>query len=301
MATITVLLCCRGGSCDLAARPARWPSDVLNATARTTPTVCAPPTSLYLSGSANSLSLLHARRCPFLALDVALANVALPHRPAELVLVADDPPILALTPTVLQPARLARLGLPLSPGSSGRRRGRLARPRGLGRCLRRRCPTRQNQPRVQVSPAETDLAWCSSQTRADGGLSHADKLVTLPANLRQYQTPQFISDLLHLLRRLRIPCWSSPDMHVANVKIFKVSGSLTNAVFFVSYQPAAIDPSADPHQPLRRASSSLSGSTPSVSSFDPADAATLVSLSILLDVGSYKASPDPADLQHSVS
>ncbi|RDB28433.1 putative choline kinase [Hypsizygus marmoreus] len=63
------------------------------------------------------------------------------------------------------------------------------------------------------------------------GLRHAK--VKLEA--RQYKTENFILQLLACLRTLRVPFWSTAEIAPGNVKIHKVSGSLTNAVFFVSH------------------------------------------------------------------
>lgn len=53
---------------------------------------------------------------------------------------------------------------------------------------------------------------------------------------RKYKTPHFAADVLYILRdELRISSWRSNLLAVSDVRIHKVSGSLTNAVFFVSY------------------------------------------------------------------
>lgn len=51
---------------------------------------------------------------------------------------------------------------------------------------------------------------------------------------RRYKTAAFTEQLLSVLRSLRIPTWSHHGITPEAVKIYKVSGSLTNAVFFVS-------------------------------------------------------------------
>ncbi|KAF5384729.1 hypothetical protein D9757_006211 [Collybiopsis confluens] len=50
----------------------------------------------------------------------------------------------------------------------------------------------------------------------------------------QYKTPSFLLQLLDCIRALNIPSWTRPKISVQDIQIFKVSGSLTNAVFFVS-------------------------------------------------------------------
>jgi choline kinase len=56
---------------------------------------------------------------------------------------------------------------------------------------------------------------------------------------RQYKSTSFAQDLLHLLATLRIATWGpSPSLTPRAIKIHKVSGSLTNAVFFISHPSA---------------------------------------------------------------
>ena len=51
---------------------------------------------------------------------------------------------------------------------------------------------------------------------------------------RRYKTAPFAEQLLEILRTIRTPSWSEPEIVPTMVSIQKVSGSLTNAVFFVS-------------------------------------------------------------------
>ncbi|KAL7409613.1 kinase-like domain-containing protein [Mrakia frigida] len=93
----------------------------------------------------------------------------------------------------------------------------------------------------------------------DGVSVEGVKHVELDLEAKQYQTPAFHSDVLLLLRRLRIIHWCSRDMRPSNLKIVKVSGALTNSVFFVSYQPTpegAGTPDEGPHAPQRGFSTS---------------------------------------------
>ncbi|KAJ3556865.1 hypothetical protein NM688_g1790 [Phlebia brevispora] len=62
------------------------------------------------------------------------------------------------------------------------------------------------------------------------GLRHASG--TLEA--RRYKTPEFAEHLLSILHALRMPVWCNHEITPQTLKIQKVSGSLTNAVFFVS-------------------------------------------------------------------
>lgn len=51
---------------------------------------------------------------------------------------------------------------------------------------------------------------------------------------RRYKTQGFAEQLLDIIHALRLASWSHQDITVPTLKIQKVSGSLTNAVFFVS-------------------------------------------------------------------
>ena len=50
----------------------------------------------------------------------------------------------------------------------------------------------------------------------------------------RYKSTAFAEKLIDVLRTLRVPHWSGKELTSQNVEINKVSGSLTNAVFFVS-------------------------------------------------------------------
>ncbi|KAI0724275.1 kinase-like protein [Cerioporus squamosus] len=62
------------------------------------------------------------------------------------------------------------------------------------------------------------------------GLRHAG--IRLEA--RRYKTAAFAEQLLDILRTLRVPSWTGSEITPGRIQIQKVSGSLTNAVFFVS-------------------------------------------------------------------
>lgn len=59
-------------------------------------------------------------------------------------------------------------------------------------------------------------------------------------SFRKYKQPQFTINLASILSTIRIPSWNSIKypLHPSNLTIVKVSGSLTNAVFFVGYPSA---------------------------------------------------------------
>lgn len=52
--------------------------------------------------------------------------------------------------------------------------------------------------------------------------------------LRQYKSASFAVRLLDTLQMLQVPSWSNTEITPRSLQIHKVSGSLTNAVFFVS-------------------------------------------------------------------
>ncbi|PCH33379.1 kinase-like protein [Wolfiporia cocos MD-104 SS10] len=62
------------------------------------------------------------------------------------------------------------------------------------------------------------------------GLRHSN--VRLEA--RRFKTAPFMGQLLDILRTIRAPSWTNPAITADAVSIQKVSGSMTNAVFFVS-------------------------------------------------------------------
>ena len=63
-------------------------------------------------------------------------------------------------------------------------------------------------------------------------------MLTSPAD-RRYNTVPFAEQLLRILHTIRAPSWSEPEITPESISIQKVSGSLTNAVFFVSCPPVA--------------------------------------------------------------
>ncbi|KAH8100458.1 kinase-like protein [Cristinia sonorae] len=63
------------------------------------------------------------------------------------------------------------------------------------------------------------------------GLRHSKERL----EARRYKSPAFAEKLVGVLHTLRVPHWhSAKDIAPQNIEIHKVSGSLTNAVFFVS-------------------------------------------------------------------
>ncbi|KAG6871448.1 hypothetical protein C0995_004450 [Termitomyces sp. Mi166 len=83
----------------------------------------------------------------------------------------------------------------------------------------------QGPPRLVHSPKDDAV------TIREEGLPHANIML----EARQYKTPAFARRLLECLRLLSVSFWCAPGIVPAEIKIQKVSGALTNAVFFVSY------------------------------------------------------------------
>ena len=52
--------------------------------------------------------------------------------------------------------------------------------------------------------------------------------------LRHYKKPPFISQLVEIIRKLHVPSWTVSQIPLEDIIVNKVSGSLTNSVFFVS-------------------------------------------------------------------
>lgn len=63
------------------------------------------------------------------------------------------------------------------------------------------------------------------------GVPHSETLL----EARRYKSEAFAGLILTLLRTdLRVKTWDSPSLKIKDIKVEKVSGSLTNAIFFVS-------------------------------------------------------------------
>jgi len=71
------------------------------------------------------------------------------------------------------------------------------------------------------------------------GLRHA---TNLKLEARHYKSPAFAVQLYDILKLLRVPLWSNSAITPQSLKISKVSGSLTNAVFFVSCPSVSLAP-----------------------------------------------------------
>lgn len=96
------------------------------------------------------------------------------------------------------------------------------------------------------------------------GLHHAD----LKLEARKYKTPAFHQALLQVLQTIRVPTWTSSALDPERITITKVSGALTNAVFFITYTgtvpsrtPSTVSLSSATHLTPHASSSSLQTST----------------------------------------
>ncbi|WWC91859.1 uncharacterized protein L201_006806 [Kwoniella dendrophila CBS 6074] len=73
--------------------------------------------------------------------------------------------------------------------------------------------------------------------------------VTLSVDPSEWRHPVFKQKVLSVLRRLKVPLWSNPLLKPSSIHLQKVSGALTNAVFFVSFNPAP-NPTSPSESPL---------------------------------------------------
>ncbi|WVQ84560.1 hypothetical protein IAT38_006714 [Cryptococcus sp. DSM 104549] len=77
------------------------------------------------------------------------------------------------------------------------------------------------------------------------GVRHVD----LSVDASEWRHPTFKQKVLAILRRLHVPLWSSTVLTPTSIHLQKVSGALTNAVFFVSFNPAP-NPTSPSESPL---------------------------------------------------
>jgi len=89
-------------------------------------------------------------------------------------------------------------------------------------------PAHQSQSCFKSSSPQSPLVVI------EDGIPH----INMRLDSRQYKTVEFAASLLHIIQSLRIRSWSTSDLRPSALKIHKVSGSLTNDVFFVSYTGA---------------------------------------------------------------
>ncbi|OAV91667.1 hypothetical protein PTTG_06511 [Puccinia triticina 1-1 BBBD Race 1] len=89
--------------------------------------------------------------------------------------------------------------------------------------------------------SEPPVEYSDAPVHAEGVPQSNTKLFA-----KNYRTREFCDSLFELLRsQLKLPGWSTlSDQHKPSITISKVSGSLTNAVFFVSCPPP--DPASQP-------------------------------------------------------
>ncbi|KAI0786080.1 choline kinase cytoplasm [Abortiporus biennis] len=113
-------------------------------------------------------------------------------------------------------------------GSRGRantpRNTSLSRTTSTGEYTSPRSPTRSiSSTSIQFEDGEIDVVRVE-------GLKHS----AIRLEARRYKSLPFSEQLLNIIRSLHIPSWATSDVAASALNVFKVSGSLTNAVFFVS-------------------------------------------------------------------
>ncbi|PPQ90408.1 hypothetical protein CVT25_014926 [Psilocybe cyanescens] len=81
-----------------------------------------------------------------------------------------------------------------------------------------------------VSASTTQLSDTTAEVVREEGLRHAK----FKLDARHYKKPAFCLQLLEILRKLHVRGWSTVQILPEDVIIHKVSGALTNTVFFVS-------------------------------------------------------------------
>ncbi|RXW16595.1 hypothetical protein EST38_g9258 [Candolleomyces aberdarensis] len=104
----------------------------------------------------------------------------------------------------------------------------------------RRLSTSSGRSLTDILIGTQASASSSSLKLADGpvepvkaeGLKH----VRSRLEARHYKTPEFAAQLLKILSTLQIPSWTDTRIKPEAIVVRRVSGALTNAVFFVSYK-----------------------------------------------------------------
>ncbi|KAI0050717.1 kinase-like protein [Auriscalpium vulgare] len=86
----------------------------------------------------------------------------------------------------------------------------------------------------QTSTATTPPVLYSGESQEAEALVEGLRHVRTTLDARQYKSSAFAKQLLDLFDALRVPSWYKTTVTSQSVSIRKVSGSLTNAVFFVS-------------------------------------------------------------------
>lgn len=90
---------------------------------------------------------------------------------------------------------------------------------------------------MQAVPPSDKLITSGTGRRSHPGLASVRFTLLFCAHTllyRRYKTTPFVEQLIAILRTIRVPSWTKTEFTPADVTIQKVSGSLTNAVFFVS-------------------------------------------------------------------
>ncbi|OJA18841.1 hypothetical protein AZE42_00823 [Rhizopogon vesiculosus] len=93
-----------------------------------------------------------------------------------------------------------------------------------------------------LNPSKSSTISLSQPTTVD--VEFADGLTNAKAKLdaRSYKSVNFAKDLLAIILALRVPGWHKPEVTAELLSIRKVSGALTNSVYFVSCPSVALTP-----------------------------------------------------------
>lgn len=120
----------------------------------------------------------------------------------------------------------------------------------------RRTTTRSCEVGGSVSTFDAAFRWLTvwphfTSYYRNGDATHASwfavviaffQVTDLILLFRRHKSPDFAEQLLDIVHALRIPSWPAKELSAQSIVIQKVSGSLTNAVFFVSCPSIPIIP-----------------------------------------------------------
>nr|GAT49712.1 choline kinase [Mycena chlorophos] len=96
-------------------------------------------------------------------------------------------------------------------------------------------PTRPSlREAASTSSSASSILFADSVDPVDVVSTDGVRHTTDRLDARRYKQPAFAASLLDCLRKLSVPSWTDPGIQPQDLRISKVSGSLTNAVFFVS-------------------------------------------------------------------
>lgn len=114
------------------------------------------------------------------------------------------------------------------------------------RSARRTSTSSFNSFRLDGDADIAELSLTDSEAAPVNSMGIREADVTIDASA--WRQHSFKAEILALLRKLRIPLWSSSHLTPTNVHLQKISGAMTNAVFFCSYNPTnqPLEPTMSP-------------------------------------------------------